>query len=199
MGKETVVDISGHQYRYEYDEATKNTRYLGPVGSAPELSEEEFLVVTSKRFNMSDFQERVTTLEREVYKYPIQRVDRMLRGMLEELPVDVLVDGTEIVNRARKRIGLLGITLDGNGEVVEINNTVRSGVIRDISIDGTKVRIQSPSDEWSWVPSGEVFVGTPMGMPVRREPVRKPVQVREEPPPKKGRRPTLFDFRYPTS
>jgi hypothetical protein len=193
----TEVEINGHRYRYEYDSETQATVYKGPVGDAPALSEEEFFVaVTSKRFDMADFQERIATLEREVYKYPIQQVDRVLGGMLEELPVDVLVEGTEIVNRARRRIGLLEITLDGNGEVIQVNNTTRSGVIRDISIDGTMVRIQSPSDEWNWVPSGEVFVGTPMGMPVRREPV---VQVREEPPPKKkGRRPTLFDFRNPT-
>lgn len=46
MGKESVVDISGHRYRYEYDEASQKTHYLGPVGDAPAMSEEEFLAMT---------------------------------------------------------------------------------------------------------------------------------------------------------
>jgi hypothetical protein len=43
--KESVVEIpegSGNHYRYGYDEG--QTKYLGPVGSAPQLSEEEFLL-----------------------------------------------------------------------------------------------------------------------------------------------------------
>jgi len=43
MGKESRVEIpsgSGNFYRYEYSDGA--TRYLGPVGDAPSLSEEEF-------------------------------------------------------------------------------------------------------------------------------------------------------------
>lgn len=40
--RESIVEINRHQYRYEYEPDTKATRYIGPVGSAPELSEEEF-------------------------------------------------------------------------------------------------------------------------------------------------------------
>ena len=36
------MEINDHQYRYEYEPDTKATRYLGPVGSAPPLSEGEF-------------------------------------------------------------------------------------------------------------------------------------------------------------
>lgn len=43
MGRESRVIISGHQYRYEYDEDTQTTRYLGPVGDAPALREAEFI------------------------------------------------------------------------------------------------------------------------------------------------------------
>jgi hypothetical protein len=46
MGKESQVEIpegSGRFYRYEYDPDTQETQYRGPVGSAPNLSEEEFL------------------------------------------------------------------------------------------------------------------------------------------------------------
>ena len=42
---ETVVEIGGHHYRYEYDPESKNTLYRGPVGDAPALSEEEFLAI----------------------------------------------------------------------------------------------------------------------------------------------------------
>jgi GNAT superfamily N-acetyltransferase len=45
--KESVVDINGHQYRYRYDPASGKTIYVGPVGSAPAISEEDFTAVMS--------------------------------------------------------------------------------------------------------------------------------------------------------
>jgi len=47
MPKESVVEIpsgSGNKYRYEYSDGA--TVYRGPVGSAPELGEEEFNMLT---------------------------------------------------------------------------------------------------------------------------------------------------------
>ncbi len=41
---ESIVEINGHLYRYHYDESSGKTLYDGPVGEAPTLSEEEFLV-----------------------------------------------------------------------------------------------------------------------------------------------------------
>jgi len=44
MSKENIVEIpsgSGNRYRYVYEDGA--TKYLGPVGSAPDLAEEEFL------------------------------------------------------------------------------------------------------------------------------------------------------------
>jgi len=46
MSKENVVEIptgSGNRYRYIYDPETQKTLYLGPVGSAPAMAEQEFL------------------------------------------------------------------------------------------------------------------------------------------------------------
>lgn len=40
--KENIVRIKEGQYRYRYDPATKKTEYLGPVGSSPQISEEDF-------------------------------------------------------------------------------------------------------------------------------------------------------------
>ena len=48
--KESVVEIpvgSGNRYRYEYSEG--QTLYRGPVGSAPDLGEEEFNVLMQAR------------------------------------------------------------------------------------------------------------------------------------------------------
>jgi hypothetical protein len=42
MTKESVVTIKGHLYRYGYDPATKKTKFLGPVGNSPNISEDEF-------------------------------------------------------------------------------------------------------------------------------------------------------------
>jgi hypothetical protein len=41
--KESIASIGGHQYRYAYDPSTKKTVYLGPVGDAPALSENELV------------------------------------------------------------------------------------------------------------------------------------------------------------
>jgi len=41
--KESIAQIKGSQYRYHYDPETKATKYLGPVGDAPELGETEFI------------------------------------------------------------------------------------------------------------------------------------------------------------
>lgn len=44
MGKVSTVEIpegSGNLYRYEYQDG--KTEYLGPIGSAPELNEQEFM------------------------------------------------------------------------------------------------------------------------------------------------------------
>jgi hypothetical protein len=41
--KEHVVDIKGHKYRYIYVPETQGMKYLGPVGDAPEISEDEFM------------------------------------------------------------------------------------------------------------------------------------------------------------
>ena len=49
MPRESVVEIpvgSGNRYRYAYDPSSKAMKYLGPVGSAPEISEAEFMVET---------------------------------------------------------------------------------------------------------------------------------------------------------
>jgi hypothetical protein len=50
MGKISEVDIKGHRYRYHYNEESGSTEYLGPVGSAPAISEADFhkLFTTSR-------------------------------------------------------------------------------------------------------------------------------------------------------
>jgi hypothetical protein len=40
--KESIVEINGHQYRYRYDPSTQKTEYVGPVGDAPAMAEEDF-------------------------------------------------------------------------------------------------------------------------------------------------------------
>ena len=43
MGSDSIVEIGGHRYRYAYDPGSQQTLYRGPVGSAPALTEQEFL------------------------------------------------------------------------------------------------------------------------------------------------------------
>jgi hypothetical protein len=42
MTKESIATINGHDYRYRYNQETKLMDYLGPVGDAPSLSQEQF-------------------------------------------------------------------------------------------------------------------------------------------------------------
>jgi len=68
MGKESIVTINDHQYRYEYVDG--KTVYRGPVGDAPEISELTFLAHMKKRIMYEDIleydQEHGTSFIREM-------------------------------------------------------------------------------------------------------------------------------------
>ena len=53
--KQSVVEINGNMYRYAYNSETGLTEYLGPVGSSPDLTEDEFL---DEFFKLSELAER---------------------------------------------------------------------------------------------------------------------------------------------
>jgi hypothetical protein len=42
MSKDSIAVINGHEYKYRYNPETKGMDYLGPVGDAPPLSQEQF-------------------------------------------------------------------------------------------------------------------------------------------------------------
>jgi hypothetical protein len=49
-----IVEIKGGKYRYEYNSATGDMEYFGPVGDSPSLSESQFLDALKK--NLDQFQ-----------------------------------------------------------------------------------------------------------------------------------------------
>ena len=59
MPRESVVEIpagSGNRYRYNYEDGS--TRYLGPVGDGPQISEAEFnMAMKEPRIYFSEIQE----------------------------------------------------------------------------------------------------------------------------------------------
>jgi hypothetical protein len=61
MGKESVVTIGGHLYRYAYEGDSQKTIYLGPVGDSPPLTEQEFHRLTSQRTTSILFLEKDDT------------------------------------------------------------------------------------------------------------------------------------------
>ena len=75
MGQESIVIISGHQYRYEYDEETQTTKYLGPVGDAPEMTEEIFLAAMNipKRIKFTKNQEELFKVVANRAQHPFSR------------------------------------------------------------------------------------------------------------------------------
>ena len=96
MGKEHVVEIplgSGNQYRYSYDQGSTN--YLGPVGSAPDLGEEEFMML------MGEGKGRATLLAHEYQEYPWTD------------PIIVYVDKENMHPDPSKRL-IWGYDADGN-------------------------------------------------------------------------------------
>jgi hypothetical protein len=49
MSKDSIALINGHEYKYRYNPETKGMDYLGPVGEAPALTQEEFLRVMAEK------------------------------------------------------------------------------------------------------------------------------------------------------
>jgi hypothetical protein len=54
MGRESIVEIGGHKYRYEYEPESRKTVYKGPVGDAPELTEEQFFAMATQEPALSE-------------------------------------------------------------------------------------------------------------------------------------------------
>ena len=77
MSDESVVIIKGHKYRYRYDYMTGKTIYLGPVGSAPDIGEEEFLSILKRQY---------TSME-DIIGNPF--VDEKIRESLSPGPTEV--------------------------------------------------------------------------------------------------------------
>ena len=93
MPQENIVEIpdgSGNRYRYAYDPSSKTTRYLGPVGDSPPLTEEDF-------FDL------------------IQTTDIFTAGAgLYQLDLDVEEDGRRVMWIKEKGIPLFSIGLEEN-------------------------------------------------------------------------------------
>jgi hypothetical protein len=123
--KESIVEIKGHLYRYHYDPNSKKSVYDGPVGSAPELDEEEFLlfieeepiylVVLGKErpVTMADFQQFVHRPNEEVeVDYSVmhnQEIDWKNWPLMEKLEQDMEKEGARIFfERERRRRGKMG-------------------------------------------------------------------------------------------
>jgi hypothetical protein len=49
MSKESIALINGHEYKYRYNPETKLMDYLGPVGEAPSLTQEQFRSAMEER------------------------------------------------------------------------------------------------------------------------------------------------------
>jgi len=85
VSKESIVEIpsgSGNKYRYAYDPETQATRYLGPVGSAPDLGEAEFMmsvhVLTKAQDKEVIFYEKVASLfGASVIEYSVEKTKRV--------------------------------------------------------------------------------------------------------------------------
>jgi hypothetical protein len=49
MSKDSIALINGHEYKYRWNKESQQMDYLGPVGSSPALSREEFLRLVSSK------------------------------------------------------------------------------------------------------------------------------------------------------
>ena len=85
MGKEHIVGIKGHQYKYAYDPDTQSMKYLGPVGSSPPISEEQFLSILEK--GVPDLDKVIAGHKDQIIDEKI-RIDLKLRDMLQDIQDD---------------------------------------------------------------------------------------------------------------
>lgn len=81
--KVSVVEINGSYYRYGYDPDNQGTRYLGPVGDVPTLSEEEFLSLFSDR--PGEFKGSIRPSGFAMTKEQKKRRGQILRKMEEQM------------------------------------------------------------------------------------------------------------------
>jgi len=104
MPRESIVEIpsgSGNKYRYAYDPSSKATNYLGPVGSAPDLGEAEFMdAIDPKDYIYSD-EEIISDLHREDLvdafwiawaDLPMEKKGEMEAEWAEEYEIDDLTE-----------------------------------------------------------------------------------------------------------
>ena len=87
MPRESVVEIprgSGNRYRYAYHDGA--TRYLGPVGSAPDLGEEEFMMLVAQA--LPQHVELANSLEKQLGTLE-PRFSAVLGGFSEPMEIEV--------------------------------------------------------------------------------------------------------------
>jgi len=74
---ESIVVIGSHQYRYSYNPDTGKTEYRGPVGSAPELKEEQFMAIMDIQ---AAYKELSTPQKEALLKISTWRKDAVLKS-----------------------------------------------------------------------------------------------------------------------
>jgi hypothetical protein len=67
MSKESIVLINGHEYRYQWNPQSKAMEYLGPVGNAPSISQEQFQSAMTEHFDHYTPEEREAIMNSPEY------------------------------------------------------------------------------------------------------------------------------------
>jgi hypothetical protein len=98
--KENIVEIRGHKYRYAYDQESKKMKYLGPLGNAPPITEDEFLTFAGLAWFPGSKHHELLAAE----------FNDDLKSQLSDLPMDeidvmngriTMIQGTETIQLPR--------------------------------------------------------------------------------------------------
>jgi hypothetical protein len=87
--KESVVEIKGGRYRYFYDPETHTTRYLGPLGDSPAISEADFNLIMAGGFISDDAATYITkhrkqTIKDDVFVLDQDEIDEITEFLRDE-------------------------------------------------------------------------------------------------------------------
>ena len=118
---ENTVTIKNNKYRYKYDPESQETKYFGPVGSSPPLTEQEFLKAFGRKgeeiYQMTIREGKGQWVpnfrgKQQLYEYRLIVLD--LRPWGGTQPSDVI----RLVNKAGYQNFTIAPTPDGNWEFI---------------------------------------------------------------------------------
>jgi len=147
---ESIVEINGHLYRYDY--VGGKTVYKGPVGNGPELSEQEFLLIVKAQFKGQDF--GVVRYGDWAWKYPVGWIEEAKNRRLPRIVqisnhlIGLVPESYLVVDEYGNNVGILQKWIDEGKPLEEAWDERRAG--RSELREDIRARGVEPQDLTPW-------------------------------------------------